>query len=218
MRYRYWLLSLLIVTLCFTAAVAQTPPADSTSALPDLSGVVVVDPDTHKVTVDVGLFGSQIIAWLVTTFGGVVSLALSAWLFTLIQKMRIQATETLRKRFQEIILSGISIGAAKAEENLRAGAPKIEIKNEAAATAVQYVQAHGAETAKKLGLDVKSADAVEAIKANIEKMVNDPAVATPASISPPKTAPTDVIKTEKTTTNEAGDSTTVTTTEAKPTT
>lgn len=216
---RYWLLSLLLLVIACLAVVtafAQTSPTDSTAALPDLSGVVTVNGD-GKVTVNVGLFGSQIIAWLVTTFGGVISLAVSAWIVTLIQKMRIQATETLRARFQQIILSGLSIGAAKAQETLRADAPKIEIKNEAAATAVQYVQAHGAETAKKLGLDVQSADAVEAIKANIEKMVNDPAIATPASISPPKTATApDVVKTEKTTIDEAGDKTTVTTTEAKP--
>lgn len=181
-------LLLLALAACGTFAYAQAPDT-APASLPDLSGVVSVDPGTHKVTVDVGLFGSQVIAWLVTTFGGVVSLAVTAWIFTLVQKMRIQATDKLRERFQQIILSGISIGAAKAEQKLRDDAPKVEIKNEAAAIAVQYVQAHGAQTAKKLGLDVKSVDAIEAIKANIEKMVNDPAVATPASISPEKPAP-----------------------------
>lgn len=174
-------------------APASAPTAavetDATPTLPDLSGVIVIDKDTHKVTVDVGLFGSQIIAWLVTTFGGVISLAVSAWIFTLVQKMRIQATDKLRERFQQIILSGLSIGAARAEQALQAGSTKVEIKNEAAITAVQYVQEHGAETAKKLGLDVMSSQAVDVVKANIEKMVNDPTVATPPSISPEKPTP-----------------------------
>lgn len=176
-----------------TPAPVAAAPADQTDqtipgAVPDLTGVIIIDPNSHKVTVDVGLFGSKLIEWFIATFGGVITLALSAWLITLVQKMRIQATDALRKRFQEIILSGLSIGAAKAEEALQ-DAPKIDIKNAAAVTAIQYVQDHGAETAKKLGLDVKTEQAVDVIKANIEKMVNDPAVATPASISPEKPIP-----------------------------
>lgn len=216
---KWWLTAFVIGSLgaasacCF--AYAQTPPVDSTGALPDLSGVVTVTGD-GKVTVNVGLFGSQLIAWLFTAFGGTIAAAVVAWLIQLARKMGVQMTETLRKRFEDIVLTGLSIGAAKAEEQLKGGETKIEIKNQAAAAAIEYVQKNGIKTAAKLGLDVNSAEAVEIIKAKIEKMVNDPAVATPASISPPKTA-TDTIRTEKTTLNESGDtSTTVTTTEAKP--
>lgn len=196
----YWLAALCFsIALGFTiiaVANAQAPTPDG-AALPDLSGVVTVGGD-GKVTVNVGLFGSQIIAWVVTTFGSVFALALSTWVWRLAQALKIGADEKLRKRFQDIILSGISIGAAKAEAQLTHDAPKIEVKNAATAIAVQYVQDHAADTAKKLGLDVMSTEAVDAVKANIEKMVNDPLVATPASISPPKAATATVVLTDDT--------------------
>lgn len=184
---KYWPHALLVIAFTLSivsATLGQDSLTGAPAAVPDLSGVVTVAGD-GKVTVDVGLFGSQVISWLVTTFGGIVSLAVATWLVALARKLHVQMTDALRDRFQQIILSGLSIGAAKAEQELQ-GAAKVDIKNAAAATAVRYVQDHGAETAKKLGLDVMSDNAVEAVKANIEKMVNDPAVATPASISPPK--------------------------------
>lgn len=181
-----------MISLASVLAIAQTADAVP-GAVPDLSGVITVDPHGGTLTIDVGQAGSQIISWIVATFGGVISLAISTWLLTLARKLHVQATDAMRARWQSIILNGLNLGAAQAEKQLEGtGAGKVEIKNAAVVKAVEYVQEHGAATAKKLGLDVASASAVEAIKANIETMVADPNVATAQSISPEKVAPTPV--------------------------
>jgi hypothetical protein len=52
------------------------------------------------------------------------------------------------------------------------------------ASTVAYVQDHGADTLKKLGIDPNSNIAVDAIKARIETAINDPAAPTPPVLDP----------------------------------
>lgn len=173
----------LAVSIAFVV-YAQTPEAPLPS--PDLSDVVTVNPG-GTVTIDFGHAGNQILTWLVGAFGAPISIALSYWMVKLAKKAGVEATEAMRARWQAIILNGLNLGAAEAAKKLEGtGAGTIEIKNEAAVIAVKYVQEHGAETAKNLGLDVASEKAIETIKANIETMVADPKIATAPSISPEK--------------------------------
>jgi hypothetical protein len=49
---------------------------------------------------------------------------------------------------------------------------------------VAYVQDHGADAIKTLGLDPQSGAAVEAIKARIETAIADPTIPTPKILDP----------------------------------
>jgi len=91
--------------------------------------------------------------------------------------------EILRQRLQDMIVNGLNAGAAAAADKLK-DKGQIEVKNEVVAKAVDYVQAHGADTLKQLGIDPASSSAVEAIKARIETAINDPATPTPPALDP----------------------------------
>jgi hypothetical protein len=92
----------------------------------------------------------------------------------------------MRARLQEMVVNGLNISAPAVEKQL-AGKGQVEIKNAVVSSAVAYVQAHGADEIKALGLDPQSGAAVEAIRARIETAVADPTVPTPPVLDPPTT-------------------------------
>jgi hypothetical protein len=119
----------------------------------------------------------------------VLATVFTAWGVRLFQLAGVQISDSARSRLQEIILNGLNAGAKEAAADL-AGKSTSDIKNAVVAKAVAYTQAHGADAIKTLGLDPKDGIAVEAIKARIETAIADPAVATPAILSPHPPNPT----------------------------
>ncbi len=145
-------------------------------------------PVTSETTSSVGTLAGQVLQWLAAAFSVPIGGLLTAWLYRLFKLAGVQVADGLRSKLQEIIVNGLNVGAKSASEQL-AGTAKIEVKNAIVAQAVEYTQAHGAETIKALGLDPKSGAAVEAIKARIETAIADPAAATPAILDLMPAAP-----------------------------
>jgi hypothetical protein len=108
------------------------------------------------------------------------------WLITrVLGWFGIQTTDMQRAQLQAIVVNGLNAAAAKAQVSLRS-TDKLDFSSKSAIVndAVQYAQDHAAETIKALGLDPKSGEAVEAIRARIETALNDPNTPTPPAITP----------------------------------
>lgn len=158
-------------------------------AIAQTNVVTTTAPVTSETTISVGTLAGQVLAWIAAVFAVPIGALLSAWLWRLFQLVGVQVADQARARLQEMIVNGLNVGAKKAESDLR-GRGQIEIKNAAVAETVRYVQAHGADTLRELGVDPASSKAVEAIKARIETAIADPVTPTPALLTPPPPVPT----------------------------
>ncbi len=171
------------------AAPAPVTPAP-TVIIPNVSPpppvtqntVTTTGPVASTTTISVGTLAGQVLTWAITGFGSILATVFAAWGVRLFKIAGVQITDAARDRLQQIILNGLNVGAAKASTDL-AGRGQIEIKDAALEHAVAYVQNHGADTIKQLGLDPNSGAAVEAIRAHIETAIADPTVATPAAVN-----------------------------------
>lgn len=124
-------------------------------------------------------------SWLQVAFGTAIAGAV-LWLITrVLGWFGIQTTDMQRAQLQAIVVNGLNAAAAKAQVSLRS-TDKLDFSSKSAIVndAVQYAQDHAAETIKALGLDPKSGEAVEAIRARIETALNDPNTPTPPAITP----------------------------------
>lgn len=134
-------------------------------------------PTPPVAIIDTGAIAGQVLTWVIATFGATIGASLTALLIRLAKKAGLQGADLLRNRLQALIVNGLNRGAAEAARDL-AGHGKIEIKSAAVGKTVEYVQAHGADTLKALGLDPTSPATVEAIKARIESAIADPSTPT----------------------------------------
>lgn len=144
--------------------------------------------------VDTGTVAGQVLTWVAATFGTTIGAVGTALLVRMMNNAGIIGANLLSEKLQSIIVNGLNAGAAEAAQAL-AGKGQVEIKNAAVASAVTYVQAHGADTLKALGFDPTSAEAVSAIKARIQTAIVDPNTPTHPALDAtvaPKTAPATV--------------------------
>lgn len=163
--------------------LAQAAPTTTVTPAPAATAPVAV--------VSGGGIAASIIEWLQVAFGSVIGLGLTALVFKGLKLLGINVTDANKSQLQAIIVNGLNDAASKAAVSLRDNKKlDIDIKSQVVADAVSYAQKHGADTIKALGLDPKSGDAVEAIKARIETALNDPATPTPAAVTPPEGIPT----------------------------
>lgn len=192
------MLKIIIVAAALAIAGAASAQAPSTSDTPITSirppeavapapatqtTVQTTGPVSSNTTISVGTLAGQVLAWIAAAFAGPIG-AMIVWvLVRVLKKLGIDATDALRARLQEIIVNGLNVSAKAAQERLK-GQGQVEIKNAAVQNTVAYVQEHGADTIKALGLDPESGDAVEAIKARIETAIADPAAPTPPILAP----------------------------------
>lgn len=173
------LVALALVLSLAAPSFAQAPPAPPNqigSAQVGVSPIPIVVSQSPAV-VDTGSIAGQALIWVVTVFGGAIGTVLTGFIYKLMQKAGVQASQAMREKLQDIAVNAINFAAAQAAQSL-AGRGKLEIKNAAVAQAVVYVQEHGAETLKQLGLDPTSPEAVQAITARIETAIADPATPT----------------------------------------
>ena len=166
------------VVLAPTATIPNVSPAPAVTQ----NTVTTTGPVASTTTISVGTLAGQVLTWAITGFGSLLATVFAAWGVRLFKIAGVQITDAARDRLQQIILNGLNVGAAKATTDL-AGKGQIEIKDAAVAHAVAYVQDHGADTIKQLGLDPNSGAAVQAIRAHIETAIADPTVATPAAVN-----------------------------------
>lgn len=159
MKYR---LAFLISIMFQVAAIAQT----------------VAPVQTPSAVIDTGTIAGQAVAWMIATFGTTIGAALTALIIRYLKNAGIVGADLLRDKLQRIIVNGLNAGGKMAEDQM-VGHGKIEVQNAIVAHAVDYVQAHGADTMKALGMDPTSPEAIESIKARIATAVADPNVPTP---------------------------------------
>ena len=163
--------------------LAQAAPVAATQSV-DTAPVVVAK-------VSGGGIAAAVIEWLQVAFGSVIGLAITALSIKGLRLLGINVTDANKAQLQAIIVNGLNDAAAKAAVSLRNNQRlDINVKSQVVAGAVAYAQKHGADTIKALGLDPRSGEAVEAIRARIETALNDPATPTPPVITPPEVLPT----------------------------
>lgn len=144
-------------------------------------------PVTATTTVSGGDLAAQVIEWLKVAFGTVLAGFGTLAIVAIRSYFGVMTTDAQKAALQAIAVNGVNAAALKAEEALRKNPSlDINVKNAVVQDAVAYVQAHGAETIKALGLDPNSGDAVDAIKARVATAMhgNETPTITATSITP----------------------------------
>ncbi len=167
--------------LAQTTTLAQAPPPANIAPGTTVS---TTGPVTSSTTIETGTLAGQALMWVASVFGTAVGSVLVGWLYRLFKVAGITATDAMRARLQQIVVNGLNAGAAAAAGRLE-GKGSVAIKQPIVAEAVRYVQEHGKDELKALGVDPSSNAAVDAIKARIETAITDPTVPTPAVLTPP---------------------------------
>lgn len=162
--------------------IAQATPAPVAPAATQ-NTITTTAPVTSETTISVGTIASQALQWVVAVFGAVLGTAATALLMRMFKAAGLTIGDAARVRLQEMVVNGLNVSAKAAETSL-VGKGTIAIKSAIVSDAVHYVQAHGAETLKQLGVDPNSNLAVDAIKARIETAIADPNTPTPAVLDP----------------------------------
>ncbi len=197
---RAWIVGL-AAAFVISAALAQQPiattsPSASSVSTAGSTTISTTAPVTARTTIDLGTYAGQALMWVASVFGTTIGAALTALFYQMLKNVGIQGNELLRQKLQDIIVNGLNAGAKDVSDQI-AGRAKVEVKNEVVAKAVDYVQQHGADTLKKLGIDPTSEAAIAAIKARIETAINDPTQPTPPVLdgAKPVTAVAATVKT-----------------------
>ena len=170
-------------------SVQSNPPIEQLlPSLPhsDVAGTPVAAPApviVKPTVVETGTIAGEVLTWVTTVFGGLISTVLTGLLVRWLQKANIDLTEAQRDKLQGIIVNGLNLGAAQAQKDL-AGKGDVEIKNQAVAFAIDYVKAHGADTLKALGADPNSPKFQQAVRARIETAIADDATPTHPALDP----------------------------------
>jgi hypothetical protein len=147
---------------------------DYTTPVPHPMGIGVSSaPTTTTTTISGGDLAAQIIEWLKLAFGTVIAGIGTQIIIKIRTYFGILTTDAQKAQLQALAVNAVNAAASKAEDTLRANPHlDIDVKNAVVQDAVSYVQAHGSDVIKALGLDPKSGDAVDAIKARIATAMN----------------------------------------------
>ena len=189
------ILRICAVTLAFAFPLSgsvralDTPPPIITSApvagapVASQNTITTTAPVSSTTTISTGTLAGEVLTWLAAAFSLPIGTLLTFWLKRLFTLAGVQVTQQMSDQLDRTITNGLNAAAANVAATAE-GKGQIQIKNEIVGQAVAYAQDHRAETIKALGLDPQSGAAVQAIKARIETLVNDPAVPTPAVLDP----------------------------------
>lgn len=126
-------------------------------------------------TINGGTLLSEVINWLAVAFGTVLAGLGTLLVIRVRAYFGILTTDAQKAALQEIAVNAVNSAAAKAEQSVKDNPNlQINVKSAVAQDAVSYVQAHGADIIKSLGLDPNSGDAVDAIRARVATAMNSP--------------------------------------------
>ncbi len=190
MRTRFFAAIAAVLFLTVPALSQNPTPAPAPTEQPVVLGaptsapaatqntITTTAPVSSTTTISVGSIASDFLGWIVVAFSGPIG-GLAVWIMVRVLKnLGITATDAMRARLQEIVVNALNVSAPVIQDRLK-GQGQIEVKSAIVKDAIVYVQAHGADTIKALGLDPKSGEAVQAITARIETAIADPTVPTP---------------------------------------
>lgn len=173
--------SLLPIAMLFVVVDAALGQPVAVTTVPPAASPVAV-------TYSIGSLAGDVLQWVIVAFVIPAIPILSALALKWLQRFNIQISDQQRARLDEMVINGINANAPKLLDKFKASG-QIEIRNQVVNSAVEYVQKHGSDTIKALGLDPKSGDAVEAIRARIETALLDPAAPTNPAIPDPPAKP-----------------------------
>lgn len=186
MRYFLRLLVLACLPLIPLAALSQTtPPPTSVPTVaapapaPAVSTPVPTPPTGQFVTVKDGsatisggtLIGEAIM-WASLLIGAPLAGLIATWLIKLLKRMGVDNADSYRDRLKEFVENGLALAAQRAQVDLK-DKMSIDVRSKVAVDAMKYVQDHGAETLKALGVDPNDGAAIEALQARIAKAMDD---------------------------------------------
>lgn len=179
-------------TVSTTTAATATNPGNFGAASPVAVGVtapgtpvVVATTEKPDYTFSGGDWIGSAINWFVLAFGGVITLLITAGLVKFLNWMGVKTNQDMNDRLKELIQNGLNKASAKAQTDLSGKFP-VTTKNAIIGEAITYAQEHGADIFAKLGLDPKSGEVVEALRAKAETVIADPNTATnPGLVSNP---------------------------------
>lgn len=165
-----------------------TPPVTIETVPATQNTVTTSGPVTSTTTISAGTIAGQVLTWLAAAFSIPIGSFLTMFLMRLAKSAGVQVTDAMKAQLQGIVINALNSAAANSTDRLKGQSP-IAIKSQIVGEAVSYVQVHGSDVIKSLGLDPHSGAAVEAIRARIETAIADPAQPTPAVLNPPGVAP-----------------------------
>lgn len=171
-RLRTALCVIAIAAIASASAHAADPVAATQNT------ITTTGPVTSDTVISLGTLAGQVLTWITSLFVASVGTLLSAWIARAFRNAGVDFTDSMRSRLQEMVVHGLNLGAATASADL-AGRGQIAIKNQAISTAVRYVQEHGAQELKSMGIDPMSNIAVSAIQARIQTAITDANSPTP---------------------------------------
>jgi hypothetical protein len=177
-------------------AVIVAPPAPVVApAAP--SPVTVSSGPGGETTISIGTLAGQILAWIMVTFSVPIGSYAVLIMHRALTNLKIPVSDAALAKAKQMLVNGMNLAAPEVQERL-AGKGQVAIKNETIAAGVRYLQEHGPDAIKTLGLDPTSPKAVEAMKAWAETAITDPTVPTPAALDPPKQVAADPAAAPKT--------------------
>lgn len=161
----------------------QTPPGVPTPLPP-----IVVAPQNYdeappivtvsqpKPTVMLGDYAGAALEWMLPILAPVIAAFLVDALIKLRQMLGQTTNDAQRDKLQQMTENAVNLAGHQLNHDL-AGKLPLQSRNEIMAMATDYVQAHGSETIKALGLDPTDPKAVEAIKGRIATVLENKATA-----------------------------------------
>lgn len=165
--------------------VVVAPPSPPAAIAAPPSPVTVSSGPGGQTTVSVGTLAGQALGWILTVASVPISGYIVVILNRLFANLKIPMTDAARAKIKQMAINAVNLAAAKAPQEL-AGTGNVTIRNAALSDAVKYVQTHGADSIKKLGLNPTSPQAEEAIRGWIETVIADPTTPTNPVMDPPK--------------------------------
>jgi len=135
---------------------------------------VIVQPQAvQPYSFDAGTAMASFVNWLWVAFGGTIVTALALIAQKVLRWLGVQTNQAMNDRLMEAIRNGMNDAAAKAQTDLTGKFP-IAVKNQIIAQGIEYAKAHQAQTITALGLDPKTGEATEALRAKAETVIIDP--------------------------------------------
>jgi hypothetical protein len=169
--------------LTLAPAYAQTAQTDTPAAATQ-NTITTTAPVTSSTSISVGTIAGEVLTWAATAFGSVGAMVGTAFLIRLFKKAGLEGADLMSDQINKTLLNGLNDAAARIT-TATAGKGVVDIKNQIIESAIEYAQAHRAETIHALGLDPTSGKAVQALRARIATLVADPSVPTPPVLGGP---------------------------------
>lgn len=151
---------------CFSVR-AEVPPPPAFIAQNDAAATpAVVQVTPPKNTVLLGDYANAVLQWMLPILAPILAGFIVDALIKFRQKLGQTTSDAQREKLFEMAQNGVNLATHQLGQSLTGKLP-VQVQSQVMAQAVDYVQAHGSDTIKALGLDPTDPKAVEAIKGRV---------------------------------------------------